>query len=277
MATIDLHLHTTFSDGTWSPEELVAEAARRAVTLIAVTDHDEIGGIAPAQAVGRHCGVEVVSGVEINTDLGREEVHILGYGFPLESAVLHEGLDGLRTSRCTRLERILGRLAAAGVRLDRDRVLAIAGKGSVGRPHIAQALVEAGVVADMNAAFDRYLGRNSPAYVPRETLSPEEAIALIHRAGGFTSLAHPGKLGDPPRILRRLAAAGLDALEAYHTDHSAELSTRLERWAAQYGLVVTGGTDSHGPRGSRVVVVGSVPVPETVRETVHALLARNTQ
>lgn len=273
MARVDLHLHTTHSDGTLTPEALVAEAAARGVTLIAITDHDEVGGILPAQAAGRACGVTVLSGVEINTEVGREDVHILGYGFPPDAPELVDALHMLRRDRLARMDRMLARLLIQGHTVERERVLAIAGHGSVGRPHLARAMVEAGIVPTVNAAFDKFLSIRGSAYVPRTPYPPEEAIALIRRAGGLAGLAHPGKLGDALRIIRRLLPAGLEALEVYHSDHPPTAVARIARYAAQYGLLPTGGTDSHGPHGPRPVPIGSVPVPDEVGERLLARLA----
>jgi len=272
MSHLDLHLHTTYSDGTQSPEALVTEAAARGVTLIAVTDHDEIGGIIPAQAVATGYGVTVISGVEINTEAGREDVHILGYGFPADSELLHTGLQELREGRMTRALKMLERLGALGYRIERDRLLEIAGHGSIGRPHVARALVEAGHVADISEAFDRLIGNRGPAYVARMQFTPEQAINLIHQAGGVAGLAHPGKLGDPVRFIRRLKDAGLDTLEAYHSDHSATTAERMAKWGRQYRLTLTGGTDSHGPHGPRVVAIGSVDIPDNVGDELLSLL-----
>lgn len=273
MAHVDLHLHTTYSDGSQSPEEVVATAAKCGVTLIAITDHDEIAGIPAARSAGQARGVEVISGVEINTDVGREDVHILGYGFPFEAPAMLEGLHALRVARYERALRMLERLAAIGHPLDAERVLAIAGHGSIGRPHVARALVEAGHSRDFNEAFARFIGRGCPAYVPRTPYTPEQAIALIHHAGGLAGLAHPGKLGDPHRILRQLLPAGLDALEVYHSDHSAAVNERMRRLATQHGLVITGGSDSHGPHSPRMVPIGSVPVPDAVGEQFREAVA----
>jgi predicted metal-dependent phosphoesterase TrpH len=271
-STLDLHLHTTFSDGTRTPEETVAEAARRGVRLIALTDHDEVGGVASAQAEGARLDVTVVAGVEINTELGREDVHILGYGFPLDSPVLRAGLAARREGRLVRARRIVGRLAVLGHPIALDEVLRIAGHGSVGRPHVAQALVEAGHVPDMGVAFDRFIGNRGPAYVPRDAFTPEQAIDLIHAAGGLAGVAHPGKLGDPVRILRRLLEHGIDTLEVYHSDHSAHVTERMGRWARQYGLIITGGSDSHGPGGTRVVPIGGVVIPDAIGQLFEQAL-----
>lgn len=278
MSRVDLHLHTTYSDGTQTPEALVADAAARGVTLLAITDHDEIGGVAPAQAAGAALGVRVLSGVEINTEVGREHIHILGYGFPPDAPALREGLAALRASRVERLHKMLSRLSSLGYPLEAARVLAIAGHGSVGRPHLARALVAAGYVPDIRTAFDRLIGNHGPAYVPRAPYRPETAIALIRQSGGVTSLAHPGKLGDPVRIIHALKEAGLDGLEAYHSDHPPAMTARMLRYARQWRLLVTGGTDSHGPDGPRVTPVGAIDVPDEVGEALaRAIMLRNTR
>ncbi len=276
MSQLDLHLHTTYSDGSLTPEQTVTEAAARAVTLIAITDHDEVDGIAPALAAAASCGIEVVSGVEINTTVGKEEVHILGYGFPTDSAQLRDGLQRRRDARRVRLDAMLARLASLGYPLELETVLAIAGKGSVGRPHLGRALVAAGYVPDLATAFERLIGNRSPAYIPRSPFTPEEAIMLIHQSGGVTSLAHPGKLGDPIRFLRRLKEAGLDALEAYHSDHAPAATQRMLAWARQYGLAVTGGSDSHGPNGPHTVQIGAVPIPDEIGAQFRELLAEKS-
>lgn len=268
MGRVDLHLHTTYSDGSLSPRETVEMAAARGVRILAITDHDELGGVSKAQAAGAGLGVTVISGVEINTDVGREDVHILGYGFPSDSPVMRETLRALRAGRLERTKKMLARLADLGYPLELERVLEIAGHGSIGRPHVAQALVDAGYVGSREEAFDRLIGRKCRAYVPRAPYRPEDAIATIHRAGGIASLAHPGKLGDPLRFIRKLKEAGLDALEAYHSDHPPATTERLLRWAEQYGLGVTGGTDSHGPHSARAVPIGAVDVPDAVGEWV---------
>jgi predicted metal-dependent phosphoesterase TrpH len=273
MSRIDLHIHTTYSDGTLTPQQVVAIAAERGVSLIAITDHDELGGILPAQEAGRELGVEVLSGVEINTEVGREDVHVLGYGFHVDSPVMHRELQALRDARVTRAMRMVERLATLGFPLDPARVTDIAGHGSIGRPHLARALVEAGYARDYAEAFDRFIGSRCPAYVPHMKFTPEAAVDLIHRAGGIASLAHPGKLGDPLRIIHRLVGAGLDALEAYHSDHQPAVTERMLKYAHQFGLAVTGGTDSHGPDGTRSVTIGALPIPDEVGETVKRRIA----
>jgi len=272
MARVDLHLHTTYSDGSLPPRGMVMEAAERGVRIIAITDHDELGGIPEARAAGAEMGVTVISGVEINTDVGREDIHILGYGFPPDSPVLNETLKTLRAGRLERARKMLARLVEIGLPLELEKVLEIAGHGSIGRPHVARALVEAGYVEDREEAFDRLIGRNCRAYVPRAPYRPEDAIAAIHRAGGIASLAHPGKLGDPVRFIRKLKEAGLDGLEAYHSDHAQAVTERLLCWAKDYRLAVTGGSDSHGPGSARTVPVGGVEAPDEVGEWVMEMI-----
>lgn len=273
MSHIDLHLHTTYSDGMLSPREVVASAISQGVTLLSITDHDEVGGIFPAQVAARDTMVQLISGVEINTEVGREDVHILGYGFNADSPLLLAGLSQRRQARLQRTGHMVDRLNALGYPLELASVLHIAGEGAVGRPHIARALVAAGFVSTPGEAFERLIGNRCPAYVPRPPYLPEEAINLIHTAGGITSLAHPGNIGDPIRIIRRLHDAGLDALEAYHSDHLPAVTERLLRWAADFKLAVTGGTDNHGPQSKRLATIGSVPVPDDVGERLLHLLA----
>ena len=272
MGRIDLHLHTTYSDGVSSPSEVVIAAAERRVGLIAITDHDETAGILEAQQVGGSLGVTVLSGVEINTDSGHEDVHVLGYGFPVGSPVMAEGLQALRNSRLERAAKMVARLRALGYPLELEQVLDIAGNGSVGRPHVARALVQSGFSRSTEEAFDTLLRVGRPAYVPRKHFTARDAITLIHRAGGIASLAHPGKLGDPTRVVRELLPAGLDALEAYHSDHAPGMVKRLLKIAREHNLLVTGGSDNHGPANARVVAIGGVDIPEAVGELLLARL-----
>lgn len=265
MASFDLHLHSTYSDGTFTPEQVVEVAAANGVTLISLTDHDEIAGLTVAAPLAAQLGVQLINGVEINTEVGKEEVHILGYGFDANSPVLTEELQKLRDSRLQRMARMIERLNSFGFAIDLAAVQAISGNGSLGRPHLARALLDAGYVSDISEAFTRYIGNGSPAYIRRNSITPETAIALIHQAGGIASLAHPGKLSDPVRIIERLRAAGLDALEVYHSDHQPKMTQRLLTRAQQYRLIITGGSDNHGASGIRDTTIGSTNMPESVR------------
>ena len=263
LSRIDLHLHTTASDGTLTPEELVTAAARRGVSVIGLTDHDITDGLALAEPAARRLGVELVAGVEINTDWKGSEVHLLGYFTEVFNPGLQEELKRLRQGREERNRKILARLRALGHGLDPRRVAEIAGEGSVGRPHIAAALVEAGQIESMGEAFRRLLTPGKPAYVPRYRITPAQAVAIVLEAGGVPVLAHPAKLRDES-LIKPLVDAGLLGLEAYHCDHTPAATAHYLDLARRYGLLVTGGTDSHGPRSERPVEIGSVAVPEEV-------------
>ena len=262
---LDLHLHTTASDGLLSPSQLVREAAARGVSLLALTDHDTTEGIAEGRAEASRLGLTLVPGVELSADSPDRDIHFLGYFLDPDDAALQASLRSLRVSRTLRNHEILARLAALGAPLSHDRLLQIAGPGSVGRPHIAAALVEAGHVTSQTEAFSRYLARGKPAFVLRRRLSPARACAIIKAAGGLAVLAHPAKLGSLA-LVSSLLEAGLDGLEAFHPDHSAKDIESFVSFARERSLLITGGTDSHGPYSERPVSVGSVAIPAWVGE-----------
>lgn len=269
---IDLHMHSTWSDGTLTPEQLVAAAAKRGVRTIALTDHDTTDGVAEARAAGRERGVGVITGIEISAWLpdpaprGRE-VHILGWFVDADHPQLAATTRRQSTARVRRAEAICARLTALGAPLDPAPIIDAA-HGNVGRPHIARALVAAGHAPTVALAFDRYLGNSAPAYVALERLDADAAIDLVHAAGGVTALAHPG-VDDLTDALPALAAAGLDALEVDHPAHSRATRDRLRGLAARHDLIVTGGSDFHRPDGP--VGLGHHGVTE---HTLAALLDR---
>ena len=269
---IDLHLHTTCSDGRFTPEAAAREAARQEVHVIAITDHDSVAGIAAARVVGEELGVTVVPGVELSCDLEGEELHLLGYGLDFRSARFLEALARFQGAREERNARILKRLRELGHDLGPEQVAAAAGEGSVARPHIAAALMRAGHVASISEAFRRFLGRGRPAFVSRVWPAPVEAIAALRQAGAIVSLAHPGKLADAG-IVGRLAELGLRGLEVYHIDHTPGDIVQFSQLARELGLIETGGSDSHGPGTDRPVEIGAVPVPEEVWERLRAELS----
>jgi predicted metal-dependent phosphoesterase TrpH len=240
---IDLHLHTTASDGRCSPRELVELAVSGGVSVMAATDHDTTAGVAEVMAIARDKGIRAISGIEITAVENGSDVHVLGYFLNPEHEALGAFLATQRAARLARVEAIAARLAELGLPIDVDPLLAEAraqtGR-SVGRPLIARAMVAAGHVRDTREAFDRWLGNGLPAFVSRPGATPEAVIEVIHRAGGVASLAHPGK----GRI--DLRDAGLDALEAFHPDHDAALVERYVRRAAELDLLLTGGSDFHG-------------------------------
>lgn len=266
---IDLHVHSTASDGSLSPREVVEEARTRGVGLLAIADHDTTEGVPEAMEEARVAGVVLVPAVELSVGSEWYEVHVLGYFVDPGDEGLQAALRWLRETREGRNAAIVERLRALGVGVELARVKEIAGGGSAGRPHIAQALVEAGHVASVQEAFHRYLARGKPAYVPRARLTDERAAEVIRAAGGVAVLAHPGKL--PSRAaLEGLLAAGMEGLEVYHCDHDERDNEELLALARARGLLVTGGTDSHGPATERPIPVGGVEVPDWVGEELLA-------
>lgn len=260
---IDLHMHTTASDGRSTPEGLVAEAAAKGVRIMAVTDHDTIAGVAAARAAAREAGVTCHVGIEITSvDEGRD-VHMLGYGFDPANGELVAFLAAQRRDRRRRLEEIGARLAQLGVPVDLDQAMADAGRQAgraVGRPMAAAALVAAGHVGDFREAFDRYLGEGKPAFIERIGPSPADVVALIARAGGVASLAHPGKAGRD-HLIAGLADVGMPAIEVYHPDHDAIDTARYRQIARSLGLLLTGGSDFHGVGSTREFAFGVVNLP----------------
>jgi len=272
---VDLHAHTTASDGTLSPAELVEEAVRRGLRVLAVTDHDSVDGVAPAlAAAGRHPPLEIVPGIEINTDGPSGETHLLGFFLDHQAAWLGELLREFRAERRARIERIVERLGALGYPIDAAEVLALVQEGSAGRPHVAQVLVRRGHVATVREAFDRFLGAGKPAHVPHRKLRPREACEVIRRAGGLAVVAHPGFNRESEALIRELAAAGvLDGVEVYYLEHSATQVAEFLRLCQELDLVATGGSDFHGPR-VRAATLGQPPVPWAAWEALRRRAGR---
>jgi hypothetical protein len=268
---IDLHLHTTASDGRCTPEVLVSQAAAAGLAVIAVTDHDTTAGLAAASAAAVAAGLTFVAGIEITAIESGHDVHVLGYFIDPADEGLHAFLERARASRAARLAAIVERLNAAGAPIDPGPLLARAARqdgGSVGRPLVARALVAAGHAADTNDAFERWLGRGRPGFVPREGVGPEEVISVVHDAGGLASLAHPALAGIDHRV-PALRQAGLDAIEVYHSEHDERARTRYEAAAARLDLLVTGGSDYHGDP-AHGVALGSVTLPGREWERLSA-------
>ena len=266
---VDLHAHSTSSDGALSPAAMVGAAHRAGLAALALTDHDSIGGLAEAHSAARALGIRIVPGVELSAYEGSREVHILG--LHLESLPeLERHLTTLREVRRSRAERIVERLAILHVPVDLDRVLAIAGPGAIGRPHIAQALMEAGHVKDRREAFDRFLGAGRPAFFAKHRLSVGEAIEMIHEAGGLAILAHPGPQGTRERV-ERFKLAGGDGIEVRHPGHSPEDVARLGALAEMLRLLPSGGSDCHGALdGPRSLGCMQVPGEWLDRQTDRA-------
>ena len=242
---VDLHLHTTASDGALTPAQLVQEAKAQGLECIAITDHDSTNGIEEALDEGRRLGVQVIPGIEMSTDIPRAEVHVLGYYLNYHDADFQGTLQQLREGRRDRAEKMVAKLAAMGLRVPWERVLEVAGQGSVGRPHIAQVMVEKGLVASNKEAFSNYIGRNAPAYVERYKLTPAEAVSLIRQVEGLPVLAHPAEVIRLHSLLPDLMAAGLVGVECYYSEYSPEVVEGLVAVADEHGLIPTGGTDFH--------------------------------
>lgn len=249
-------------------------AASRGVRLLALTDHDTTAGTAEAQASGNAMGVRIIAGVEINTDSPMGEVHLLGYLADPEQGELQKGLVELRQHRLERAKTIISKLNGIGIGITLEQVQAQATHPALGRMHIARALAVGGWVGTPPAAFDLYIGRDQPAYVPRYAFSPEQAIALIHSAGGVAALAHPLRSGNEGKI-PELVEQGLNALEVYYFDHSPAETARLKAVADRYGLLRTGGSDFHETRKEGVRGIGSVWVSEEEGERLTQALSVN--
>ncbi|RPH77321.1 MAG: PHP domain-containing protein [Candidatus Rokuibacteriota bacterium] len=267
---VDLHSHTTASDGALAPRDLVRLAARHGVRVLAVTDHDSTEGLPEAIDEAARHGIEIVPGLEINTDVPGAEIHVLGYCVDWQAEWFQAFLREQRAERTARVHRIVERLTGLGMPLAADEVFAICKEGSPGRPHVAQAMVNRGYVKSVREAFDRWLRTDGPANVPRRRLTPAEAVAVIRRADGVPVLAHPG-LANRDEMIPGLVAAGLAGIETYYPEHSVGQITGYRRMCQRLRLVATGGSDYHGSHTGRASTVGSPHIP---LEVWHALKQR---
>ena len=280
---IDLHAHTTASDGSLTPAELVGKAHALGLTALAVTDHDTLAGLAEARAAAQEIGLDLVPGVELSVEDDAGRFHLLGYGFDPENDVLAKTLITLRRSRAARNEQMAQKMASLGLPVTMDDVRAEAGEDAqvIARPHFARALIKKGVVTSVAEAFDKYLSTGKPLYLPKEVLTPHDAIALIHGAGGVAVMAHPGLVPlDEAALANRLESLaredGLDGLEAYYSQHSPADTDRFLALAARLGLLVTGGSDFHGiakPHVPLGVVFNGKPASSTLLNDLRARLS----
>ena len=281
MSRIDLHLHTTHSDGSQSPAEVVKLAHEAGVSALAITDHDITTGLPEAIAVGQELGIEIIPGIEISSRHGESELHVLGYFLKWEDAKLNERLVTLRESRHRRNPKIIELLQAAGIDITYDEVRAVAGSDSVGRPHIARVLMNKKVVTTAKEAFDRFLAEGKAAYVPRDLPAPVDAIHWIKDAGGLAVLAHPtwvktteGTLTD---LARQLKEQGLDGVEVHYSTHTPRQTRTYLSLAKQLGLLVTGGSDFHGMTKPDIEVgtgKGSLHVPDHLLPKLKDAIAK---
>ena len=275
MAIGDFHNHSNHSDGILSPQALVRRAAANGVRTMALTDHDTTAGVRDALAAGADAGLRVISGVELSADLpDGGDAHLLGYFRTIDQPRLQSQLASYREGRMRRGRTMLAKLADLDMELRWERVLEIAGEAAVGRPHVAQALVEAGHVESVREAFDRYLHTGGPADAQREKLPPEEALALIHECRGVSVLAHPNFLPDAEAAVARLAAAGLQGIEVYYKNYTPEQVETYAELAQLHGLIAAGGSDYHGIHDDEREP-GDIPFPDDAVERFVAFLEQH--
>jgi predicted metal-dependent phosphoesterase TrpH len=264
----DLHLHTNFSDGTYTPEELVDHARRQGLSAIALTDHDTVEGCDRAAIAANEAGIEFIPATELTAELGDIELHLLGYFLDTRNPRLLTEMARFQEVRQNRIREMVARLNKLGVPLKADAVFAIANCRSPGRPHVGRALVQAGLCRSLDEAFELYLKKNRPAWVPKFKMSALNAVELIHQAGGLAVMAHPG-LNRSDDIIPELVDAGLDGIECFHTKHAPATSERYLRIADEHHLLVTGGSDCHGLSKGRPLI-GTVKLPYEYVEQLKA-------
>jgi predicted metal-dependent phosphoesterase TrpH len=267
---IDLHTHTTASDGLLSPAELVEAASQRGISVLGVTDHDTMDGLPEAISAAREAGIVVVPGVELSTTIPGPEIHVLGYFVDLTDPVLQEQLAILARDRVRRIEIVISQLNQAGYPVDLAAVLSEAEVGSIGRPHVARALIALGAASDMDDAFRRFLRRGTIGWSPRTPFTAEEAVGMLRDNGAIPVLAHPFSTGDPAAMAARLVPAGLQGFEVYYGEYTDEQQATLAAIANRHGLLPTGGSDYHGPRFREGRDLGSVTVPDVVWQDLLA-------
>jgi predicted metal-dependent phosphoesterase TrpH len=255
----DLHIHTSFSDGTFGPQQVIAQADKLGLSSLAITDHECIDGIAPAILAALEHQIEIIPAVELTTEINNIEVHLLGYFIDYKKGWFTKKLKMLCQAREERMQRMVEKLRAAGIDINPEEVLALSGEGSVGRLHIAQILFKKGYVKSVPEAFQKFIGNHSPYYVGRLKLTPVEAIGMIKRIGGLTVLAHPYSLNNDALILD-LIREGLEGLEVYYPEHSAAVTAKYLDMTHRYNLLVTGGSDCHG-LGKGKMLMGNIKIP----------------
>ena len=275
MAVVDLHLHTTASDGRLTPKELINLAARKGLRVVAVTDHDSTEGLGEAlEAAKAFPQLTVIPGIELSTDIPGDEIHVLAYFVRHKDEELLATLRKFRQGRLERGKGMVEKLREMGLDIEWQRVQEIARDGAVGRPHVALALMEKGYVSQTNEAFEKYIGRNGPAYVEREKLTPVEAVETITSWGGVAVLAHPAQLLDLDANLEDLKAAGLVGMEVYYAQYSEERIQELASTAAKHGLLPCGGSDYHALDNPGERLPGTMGPPPEVVERLEKLAAK---
>jgi len=268
----DLHLHTNFSDGTYTPEELAGRARELSLAAVALTDHDTVEGCARMAAACELAGLEFIPATELTAEVDGNELHLLGYFVDTQNPRLLEEMTRFQRVRQNRIREMVARLNQLNIPIQADVVFAIANCRSPGRPHVARALVMGGFCANLDEAFERFLKKNRPAWVPKFKISAVDAIELIHQADGLAVIAHPG-LNRADEIIPGLIRSGLDGVECFHTKHTATASAHYVRMAKELGLLITGGSDCHGLNKGKPLI-GTVKLPYQHVEQLKAAIAR---
>ena len=278
MAVVDLHLHTTASDGRLTPKELISLVAEKGLKTIAITDHDSTEGLDEAfEAAKAFPGLAVIPGIELSTDVPGNEIHVLAYFIRYKDVQLQDTLQKFRLGRLERGRSMVEKLQELGIEIEWQRVQEIAGDGAVGRPHIALAMVEKGYISQPQEAFAEYLGRNGSAYVEREKLTPQEAVSLIMRWGGAAVLAHPAEIPNLDDTLEELKAAGLAGMEVYYAQYTEERIQELADAANRHGLLPCGGSDYHALGNPVEPLPGTMGPSLEIVEKLEKLALEGTQ
>jgi len=270
----DLHMHTTYSDGVFSPCELLARVKDAGLQVISITDHDSVSALEDAVAIGRQLEIEVIPGMELSATLDNREIHILGYFMDFRNKVLLDSLAEFREERMRRAERIVNKLNQMNIPLSMESVLANVSGDSVGRPHIANALVNEGHAEDYQQAFRKYIGDGKPAYERKSSFTPEATVRLIAEAGGLSFLAHPGK-SIPEELILQLIKSGLDGIEVVHPAHSPELVRYYRGIVSEYCLLESGGSDFHGGPKNDDGLLGQFCIPTATVDVMRHRLFSN--
>jgi hypothetical protein len=272
MGKADLHIHSTASDGRFSPAEIVRMAANAGLTIMALTDHDTVNGLVPAlEAAAAFPALTFIPGVELSTDTAGGEVHILGYFIDYTNEEFKNSLERMRNSRADRAGKMVEKLNTLGCNIELERLKEIAGNGALGRAHVAQALLEKGYITSFKEAFTKYIGHDCPAYVGREKLTPAEAVQLILKARGLPVMAHPFTALNPELVVRELKTAGLVGMEVFYAGYLPTETNNLLNMAQKYELIPTGGTDYHGIDAASEITIGGTDVPLHFVEQLIAL------
>lgn len=272
MKYIDLHVHTTCSDGSFSPEEVVGYAAKINLSAIGITDHDTTEALAKAELAGKNLNIEIISGVELSVEMPNRsglELHILGYFLEYHNDHFQERLSFFRQKRHERAQQMLERLHSMNIYIDGNKLIEKTNDNAIGRLHFAQALLEEGYVNNIQEAFQRYIGFGKPAYIPKARLSPAEAIEIITNVKGIPVLAHPYFAEINKDMIQHLVELGLKGIEVYHSKHSASDMERFKNYASEFDLLITGGSDCHGEIDKNEALMGNMKVPYEILERMR--------